>query len=104
MLSYMPNGRNGDGWQVVATLRCTQDAVHGFEEKQTGKLLQLVISYEDDGGNAKIMIYRNGKVIGNYKQGPIVSWGEGDVEARGKLATTWGAIKNKQTLTCKHAD
>lgn len=122
--------------------RRTQDAVPGFEEKQTGKLLQLAISYEDDGGNAKIMIYRNGKIIGNYKQGPIVSWEEGDVEAlfgpraliggtaygwvvarvedariynavlsekeinnleadtldvaaRGKLAKTWGAIKNR---------
>ena len=61
--------------------RRTQDANPGFEEKETGKLIQLAISYEDDGGNAKIMIYRNGKVIGDYTLGPIVSWQAGDVEA-----------------------
>lgn len=61
--------------------RRTQDANPGFEEKETGKLIQLAISYEDDGGNAKIMIYRNGDVIGDYTMGPIVSWKAGDVEA-----------------------
>lgn len=61
--------------------RRTQDANPGFEEKQTGKLIQLAISYEDDGGNAKIVIYRNGDVIGDYTKGPIVSWEAGDVEA-----------------------
>ncbi len=122
--------------------RRTQNAPHGSAEKETGKLIQLAISYEDDGGNAKIMIYRNGEIIGDYTQGSIVSWVEGDVEAlfgpraliggtahgwivarvedariynavlsedeinnleadtldveaRGKLTTTWGAIKNK---------
>ena len=61
--------------------RRTQDANPGFEEKETGKLIQLAISYEDDGGNAKIVIYRNGDVIGDYTQGPIVFWKAGDVEA-----------------------
>ena len=61
--------------------RRTQDANPGFEEKDTGKLIQLAISYEDDGGNAKIMIYRNGDAIGDYTMGPIVSWEAGDVEA-----------------------
>ena len=61
--------------------RRTQDADPGFEEKETGKLIQLAISYEDDGGNTKIMIYRNGDVIGDYTMGPIVSWEAGDVEA-----------------------
>ena len=120
--------------------RRTQDANPGFEEKETGKLIQLAISYEDDGGNAKIMIYRNGDLIGDYTMGPIVSWEADDVEAlfgprafiggtahgwvigrmedariyntvlneneinnlvedtlsveaRGKLATTWGSLK-----------
>lgn len=122
--------------------RRTQDAAHGSAEKETGKLIQLAISYEDDGGNAKIMIYRNGEVIGDYTKGPIKTWVEDDVEAlfgpraliggtahgwivarvedariynavlngdeitnlvenlldvepRGKLTTTWGALKNK---------
>ena len=61
--------------------RRTQDANPGFEEKETGKLIQLAISYEDDGGNAKIVIYRNGDIIGDYTMGPIVSWKAGDVEA-----------------------
>ena len=59
----------------------TQNASHGSAEKETGKLIQLAISYEDDGGNAKIMIYRNGEIIGDYTMGPIVSWVAGDVEA-----------------------
>lgn len=61
--------------------RRTQDAIPGFEEKETGKLIQLAISYEDEGGNAKITIYRNGERIGGYTMGPIVSWEAGDVEA-----------------------
>ena len=61
--------------------RRTQDAPHGSPEKETGKLIQLAISYEDDGGNAKIMIYRNGEIIGDYTEGLIVSWVAGDVEA-----------------------
>ena len=61
--------------------RRTQDANPGFEEKETGKLIQLAVSYQDDGGNAEIVIYRNGDVIGGYTMGPIVSWKAGDVEA-----------------------
>ena len=61
--------------------RRTQDALPGFEEKETGKLMQLAISYEDEGGTAKIAIYRNGDRIGGYTMGPIVSWEAGDVEA-----------------------
>ena len=61
--------------------RRTQDAIPGFEEKETGKLIQLAISYEDEGGNAKITIYRNGDRIGGYTMGPIRSWEAGDVEA-----------------------
>lgn len=61
--------------------RRTHDAPHGKAETETGKLIQLVISYEDDNNNAKIMIYRNGEIIGDYTQGPIKSWTEGDVEA-----------------------
>ena len=61
--------------------RRTQDAPHGSPEKETGKLIQMAISYQDDGGNAKIVIYRNGEIIGDYTLGPIRSWTEGDVEA-----------------------
>ena len=61
--------------------RRTKDAVPGFEEKEKGKLIQLAISYEDSNANAKIMIYRNGKIIGDYTRGPIVSWDEDNVEA-----------------------
>ncbi len=61
--------------------RRTQDAVPGFEEKETGKLIQLAISYEDVDNMTKIVIYRNGDIIGDYTLGPIVSWIEGDVEA-----------------------
>ncbi len=61
--------------------RRTQDAPHGKPETETGKLIQLAISYEDVNNEAKIMIYRNGEIIGDYTKGPIKTWTEGDVEA-----------------------
>lgn len=61
--------------------RRTKDAVPGFEEKEIDKLIQLAISYEESEGRAKIIIYRNGEIIGSYTQGLIVSWDEGNVEA-----------------------
>lgn len=120
----------------------TQDAIPGFEEKETGKLIYLAISYEDSKGQAHVRIYRNTDLIGDYTQGFIDTWVKGDtealfgvraliggtaygwvgervedariygavlsqdeikklrpdslqVEARGKLATLWGAIKAK---------
>lgn len=61
--------------------RRTQDAEPGFEEKNAGELIYMAISYEDDGGNAHIKIYRNADKIGDYTQGPIRTWEQGDVEA-----------------------
>ena len=60
----------------------TEDAVPGFEETETGVLIQMVISYEDDGGgNAHIRLYRNGELIGDYTKGPLDTWVAGDAEA-----------------------
>jgi len=59
----------------------TDDPVPGFEETETGKLFQLAISYEDSEGQAHIMMYRNGDLIGEYTKGPIATWTAGDVEA-----------------------
>lgn len=59
----------------------TQDPLPGFEEKETGKLIQLAVSYENAGGNAKVTLYRNGERIGGYTMGPVASWEAGDVEA-----------------------
>ena len=58
----------------------TQDFDPGFEEKETGELVYMAISYEDKGG-AHIIGYRNGEVIGEYAQGAIATWEAGDVEA-----------------------
>ena len=58
----------------------TQDPVPGFEETETGVLFQLAISYENSDGEAHIMMYRNGDLIGEYTQGPIATWTAGDVE------------------------
>ncbi len=135
--------RHEKHWMAGSSFfRRTPNVAYGSAEKETGKLIQLAISYEDDNDNAKIMIYRNGEVIGDYTQGPIRTWTAGDVEAlfgpralingtahgwvvarvedariynavlseeeinnleagtldveaRGKLTTTWSAIKNK---------
>ena len=58
----------------------TSDFVPGFEEKDTGELVQMAISYEDDGG-AHIIGYRDGEVIGDYTQGALATWVEGNAEA-----------------------
>ncbi|MCG9127463.1 hypothetical protein JT359_07685 [Candidatus Poribacteria bacterium] len=74
--------RQDKRWMAGSShFRRTQDAIPGFEEKEKGKLIQLAISYEDSDGKAKITIYRNGDIIGDYTLGPIVSWNEGNVEA-----------------------
>jgi hypothetical protein len=60
--------------------RRTQDANPGFEETETGQLIQIAITYEDSGGNAHIKLYRNGELIGDYTQGAIATWEEDDAE------------------------
>ena len=59
----------------------TMNAVPGFEEKETSKLIQLAISYKNVNGDAQIVIYRNGERIGAYTFGAIAKWVAGDVEA-----------------------
>ena len=49
----------GSGW-----FHRTQDPDPGFEEKKAGELIMMAISYEDDGGTARVRIYRNGDKIG----------------------------------------
>ena len=62
--------------------RRTQDAQPGFTENGNGEnLIQLAISYKDDGGNANIKIYREGETIGDYTKGPIRTWVKGEAEA-----------------------
>ena len=57
----------------------TEDFDPGFQEEETGELVYMAISYEDDGG-AHIIAYRNGEVIGEYTKGSIATWEAGDVE------------------------
>jgi hypothetical protein len=59
----------------------TEDPVPGFEEKETGKLIQLAVSYENSNNLAHIRMYRNGDLIGDYTKGNIATWTKGDVEA-----------------------
>ena len=75
--------RQPNQWMAGSSFfRRTEDANPGFKENTKGKdLIQLAISYEDDGGNTHVKIYRNGDKIGDYTKGPIVSWKAGDVEA-----------------------
>jgi len=65
----------GSGW-----FNRTQDFDPGFEEKKAGELIQMAISFEDDGGNAHIIGYRNGEVIGEYTFGPIVLLKKSDTQ------------------------
>jgi len=64
------------GWQR------TQDFNPGFEETETGKLVQLVITYEHLGdGRLRVTGYRNGAPLGQYETGAASRWEPGDAEA-----------------------
>lgn len=58
----------------------TQPPVPGFAETSPNQLVQMAITYEDNGGSPDISIYRNGDLIGNYTQGSTASWSAGDAE------------------------
>lgn len=74
--------RHEKHWMAGSSFfRRTPNVAYGKAESETGKLIQIAISYENENDMAKIMIYRNGEIIGDYTLGPIVSWVEGDVEA-----------------------
>lgn len=66
----------GSGW-----FHRTKDPEPGFEEKKAGELIMMAISYEDDGGTARVRIYRNGDEIGDYTFGQFVSFDNNDAEA-----------------------
>ena len=68
----------GSGW-----FHRTQDPKPGFEEKKTG-LIMMAISYTDDGGTARVQIYRNGDKI-DYTFGQFVTFDKG---CRGNLGET----------------
>ena len=57
----------------------TNDPDPGFEEEDTGELIKMAISYEDDGG-AHVKIYHNGDLIGDYTKGTLGTWPTGDAE------------------------
>lgn len=74
--------RHEKHWMAGSSFfRRTPNVAYGKAESETGKLIQIAVSYEDVDNMAKIMIYRNGEIIGDYTLGPIVSWVKGDVEA-----------------------
>lgn len=66
----------GSGW-----FHRTQDPEPGFEEKKTGELIMMAISYENDNGTAHVKLYRNGDKIGDYTFGQFVSFAKNDAEA-----------------------
>lgn len=60
--------------------RRTVDADPGFEETETGELINITITYADEGGSTHLTLYRNGEKIGEYTQGDIPTWTAGDTE------------------------
>jgi hypothetical protein len=59
----------------------TQDFDPGSEEKETGKLINLAITYEHiNDGMMKVTAYRNGEVIGEYETPNASNWDTGDAE------------------------
>jgi len=59
----------------------TQDFAPGCEETETGQMIQMHISYEDDGsGKALIKMYRDNELCGEYTKGGLGTWPTGDAE------------------------
>jgi len=58
----------------------TEDVAPGFEETQTGILVSVAISYQDDGGTSHQRLYRNGDFIGDYQKGTVPTWKANDAE------------------------
>ena len=69
----MLNGNLFVGWPAVTVFTRTLDPVPGFAETQAGDLVCMAISYENV-GNARIRIYRNDTLIGDYVRGPLLSY------------------------------
>ncbi len=73
--------RQPQRWMAGSSFfRRTTDPAPGFEEKKAGELIFMAYTYEDEGGQALIKLYRNGEQIGEYKMGAIASWPAGDAE------------------------
>ncbi len=66
----------GSGW-----FHRTKDPEPGFEEKKTGELVMVAISYENDNDTARVRLYRNGDEIGDYTFGQFVTFANNDAEA-----------------------
>ena len=52
----------------------------GFAEVETGQMVMIAISYEENGNNTRIKAYRNGDLIGSYQKGPLGQWPQGNAE------------------------
>lgn len=80
------------GWQR------TQDFDPGVAETETGKPVQIVVTYEHlDGGRLRVMGYRNGVLLGQYESGSASRWEPGDAEVlfgvrHGSTASGSGAL------------
>ncbi len=61
--------------------RRTQDPVPGFAESVANQTVMMAITYQHLGGGLiRIIIYRNGQVIGSYDSGNASSWSPSNVE------------------------
>ena len=58
----------------------TQAFSPGFEETETGTLVCIAITYQDEAGSLRVSGYRNGQPIGSYLKGSLVSWSDADAE------------------------
>ena len=73
--------RMRDHWMAGSSyFRRTEDPKPGFKEITTNTFIQLAISYENYNGKARIRLYRNGVMFGDYTKGNIASWPRGDAE------------------------
>lgn len=62
--------------------RRTNDFPQAVTEKDTGEMLNIVITYKDDGGQYEITGYRNGESLGSFKASTgLRTWPAGDAEA-----------------------
>ncbi len=70
-----------DRWEAGSSgFARTQNPVPGFAETTTGILIKMAITYQNVNGTARIKIYHDGDLIGNYDKGSLPSWAGANTE------------------------
>jgi hypothetical protein len=73
----------------------------GFEEKETGKLVKMAITYKLERDQCQVTIYRNNEMIGQYTKGALPSYKKGIEALFGIRHSVKGAVPGNPWMDAK---